>query len=166
MTLPIRRATALATVTAAALGAPAAVAAPHAPPRRIVPFKSAAGFTLSTSLKAIRRRLGKPTNTTRVAGKVASIYYDRYKLSFEFDTTRAGNPVDLIGALGPRYRTVKHHIQVGSSRKAVRRAYPRTVCKNELCTLYKGQPGAAGTRSTGFTFFHGKVNGITLQMVR
>lgn len=116
-------------------------------------------------LKQVEHRLGKPDTATQANGKFG-ITYDRYKLSFGFDTTRAGDPLASIGALGPRYRTIPHHIHVGSTRKAVRRAFPKVKCPPGLCALYQGQPGAPGTRSTGFAFLNGKVNEIELQLVR
>ncbi len=154
-----------AAVAVAAVGS--AVGAAGAQARlsnRIVVQKSIGGFSDGVTPAAVKRRLGRPSETIRVGGRIAELIYRNDQISFDFDTLQPKDPADLVGAIGPRYRTSKG-IHVGSSERAVKRAYHGLKCSHGLCDMYTGTPGAVGTISTGFTFFAGKVDSIDIQRV-
>lgn len=155
-----------AVVVAAAAGALGATAAQARPrlSKRIIVQRSIGGFADGVTPAAVRRRLGRPSETIRAGGRIAMLVYRRDQITFDFDTLQRRDPANLVGAIGPRYRTSKG-IHVGSSERAVKRAYHGMRCGNGLCTLYKGTPGAVGTVSTGFSFFRGKVTSIDIQRV-
>lgn len=140
---------------------------------RIVVMKSIAGFSTGVTPSAVKRRLGHASQTIRVGGKIAELTYNDYGLSFDFDTLQRSDPADLVGAIGDafvsnppgdRYRTSKG-IHVGSTEKAVKRAYHGLTCHLGICDLYQGTPGADGSMDTAFTFFDGKVDSIQIQRV-
>jgi hypothetical protein len=164
MAVMFRLVTAAAAVAAlgSAAAAPAAQAARLSD--RIVVQKSIGGFSDGVTPAAVKRRLGRPSETIRVSGRIAELIYRNDQISFDFDTLQRSDPADLVGAIGPRFHTSKG-IRVGSSERAVKRAYHGLKCGNGLCTMYTGTPGATGTVSTGFTFFGGKVTSIDIQRV-
>lgn len=127
-------------------------------------MKSIAGFSDGITPKAVKRRLGRPSQTIRVSGRIAGLTYAADGLSFDFDTLQRSDPADDVTALSSQYRTSKG-IHVGSSERAVKRAYHGLRCHNGLCDLYRGTPGAVGTLDTAFTFFAGKVDSIQIQKI-
>jgi hypothetical protein len=149
------------TIAAAAAPAPAGA---RSLPNKIVLYKSIGAISLGTTPAQIKHKLGKPSQTTRVSGKIAGLIYYNDQLSFDFDTLHPGDPADLVGAIGGAFHTSKG-IHVGSPAKAVRRAYHGIKCKNALCTLYEGTPGSTGERQTDFSTFGGKVESIDVQEV-
>ncbi len=154
----------IAAVAAASVGGAAAAQAATHLSNRIVVQKSIGGFSDGVTPAAVKHRLGRPSETIRVAGRIAELIYRNDQISFEFDTLQPQDPADLVGALGPRYRTSKG-IHVGSTERAVKRAYRGLKCSHGLCDLYSGTPGVVGTVSTGFTFFDGRVDSIDIQRV-
>ena len=138
---------------------------------RIVPFKSVAGVPLKLTPAQVRHRLGRPSHTVRVGGKVAEYDYHRLDLTVEFDTNHHPDRSDFVGvAEGAftrhiRYSTV-HGVHIGSTRRAVRRAFGRR-CHWNLgdCTIWRGHPGAIGSTSLNFTFFGSNVTEIDIQYV-
>jgi hypothetical protein len=153
--------TGLVSLAAAACAAPAGA---RSLPKKIVLYKSVAGISLGATPATIKHKLGKPSQTTRVSGKIASLIYYNDNVSFDFDTLHKGDPADLAGTTGSAFHTSKG-IHVGSTEKAVKRAYHGIKCKDGLCTLYKGTPGSVGERQTDFNIFRGKVQGIDVQEV-
>ncbi|MGI8715666.1 MAG: hypothetical protein ACR2NR_21290 [Solirubrobacteraceae bacterium] len=133
-------------------------------PTRIVLYQSVAGVPLGLTPAEVKRRLGKPSLTTRVSGKIAELTYYTTALNVQFDTLHAGDPADFVGTTGHRYRTAKG-IHVGSTVTAVKRAYRTITCSGGPCTLSQGHPGAIGSRSTAFETGHGKVESIDVQVV-
>ncbi|HET8976586.1 MAG TPA: hypothetical protein VFN87_00420 [Solirubrobacteraceae bacterium] len=149
--------------TPALAAAPAAHAARHLP-ARIVLHTSIAGFRLGVTPRAVERRLGRPSQTIRVSGRIAQLTYNRAGLGFAFDTLQRSDPADDITAYIARYHTSKG-IRVGASEKAVKRAYHGLHCQLGLCDLYQGTPGTVGSSDTAFTFFRGKLDTIQVQKV-
>src|SRR5579875_2256079 len=98
--------------------------------RRIVPFKSVAGVPLKLTPAQVRHRLGRPSHVVRVSGRVAEYDYHRLDLSVQFDTDHHPDRADFVGVAEGAftrsipYRTV-HGIHIGSTRRAVRRAFGR-----------------------------------------
>lgn len=138
---------------------------------RVVPFKSVAGIPLKLTPKEVRHRLGHPSHTIRVSGKIAEYDYHRLALSVQFDTLHHPVRSDFVGvAVGfatpkIRYHTV-HGIHIGSSKKAVRRAFGKRCHWNVgQCMMWKGHPGAIGSTSFGFDFFRNKVTEMDIQYV-
>lgn len=138
---------------------------------RVVPFKSVAGVPLKLTPAQVRHRLGRPSHTVRVGGKVAEYDYHRLALSVQFDTlhhpVRANFVGVAVGFATPkiRYHTV-HGIHIGSSKAAVRRDFGHQ-CHWSLgsCTLWKGRPGALNSTSFSLVFFQGKVDSMNNQYV-
>ena len=104
-------------------------------PKQIVLYKSVAGISLGATPAQVKHKLGKPSETTKVSGKIASLIYYNDNVSFDFDTLHKGDPADLAGATGGSYHTAKG-IHVGSTEAAVKRAYHGIKCKDGLCTIY------------------------------
>lgn len=155
-----------AVALAASIGAVAAApAAARLPSRKIVLYKSVGGIPLGSTPAKIKRKLGKPTHTIRVGGKIAEFEYQNIGLTVDFDTLHKGDPADGVAALTSRYHTSKG-IHSGSTVKALKRAYGHKLKKDVPgYALYKGKPGAIGSRRTDFTTYHGKVDTIDVQVV-
>ena len=141
------------------------------PTSRIILNTSIGGIGLGATPRQIERRLGRPGQTIHVAHRIASLTYYNYGLAFDFDTLQPTDPADDVAALGPpgapagvRYRTSKG-VHVGSSVARVKHSYRGMRCDRYQCELYRGAPGAVGTRSTTFTFFAGKVSSIQVQKI-
>ena len=170
--MPSKLVTVACVVAGSALCAPAALAAGPAAhtararrlPARIVLHTSIAGFKLGVTPSAVKRRLGRPSQTIHVSGRIAELLYRADGLGFEFDTLQRSDPADDITAYATRYHTSKG-IHVGASEKAVKRAYHGLHCQFGLCDLYQGTPGTVGSSDTAFTFFRGKLNTIQVQKV-
>jgi hypothetical protein len=152
--------------TALALAAIATPAGARSLPRKIVLYKSIAGVPLGLTPAQVKRRLGKPSHTIRVSGKIAELDFAAVKIDVEFDTIHHPDQSDFIAASGSRYHTSKG-IHPGSTVTAVKRAYKgqHLKCQSGLCTLYQGHPGAVGSRRTDFGTFEGKVETIDIQLV-
>lgn len=138
---------------------------------RVVPFKTVAGVPLKLTPAQVRHRLGRPSHTVRVGGKVAEYDYRRLALSVQFDTLH--HPVQAnfvgvsVGSATPniRYHTV-HGIHIGSTKAAVRRAFGhRCHWSLDICTLWQGKPGALNATSFALVFFEGKVTAMNNQFV-
>jgi hypothetical protein len=136
---------------------------------KVVLFKSVAGIGLGITPKAVEHKLGKPSHTIRVSGRIAEFEYrgaDQSAIvSVTFDTI---NPRDLDdGVFG--YADTLHTskgIHPGSSIAAVKRAYQSQGLKHVgggSYTLYQGTPGAIGYHETDFGSFHGTVVDIGIQ---
>lgn len=169
------------TIVPAALGAlallPAAAAAHRTEPlahadrfgSKVVLFKSVAGVPLGITPKAAEHKLGKPSHTIRVSGKIAEFEYtgkeDSPILNVMFDTVNRHNLADAVFGYGNGLHTSKG-IHPGSSVAAVKRAYGGQGLKHTgggSYTLYQGTPGAVGYRETDFGSFQGKVVDIGIQ---
>jgi hypothetical protein len=133
----------------------------------IVPFRSVGGFGLGLTPAQVKRRLGRASQTIHVGGKIAQLAYYKPGLSFGFDSLQPSDPANQVAAIQGgdiRFRTSKG-IRLGSSERAVRRAYPALKCAHGLCSMWQGPAGGVGSRYTGFTFFQGKVDSIDIQKV-
>jgi hypothetical protein len=169
------------TLLPAALGAlallPAAAAADGTGPlahadrfgNRVVLFNSVAGVPLGITPKAVKRKLGKPSHTIRVSGKIAELEYngkeDSPIVNVTFDNVNPHNLADGVFGYAKSLHTSKG-IHPGSSVAAVKRAYQSQGLKHVgggSYTLYQGTPGAIGYRETDFGSFHGKVVDIGIQ---
>jgi hypothetical protein len=169
------------TIIPAALGAlaliPAAAAAhrvghvAHADrfDNKVVLFKSVAGIPLGITPTAVKHKLGKPSHTIRVSGKIAELDYDGANdsalVTVAFDTTNPRNLDNGVFGYAKALHTSKG-IHPGSSVAAVKRAYKSHGLKHVgggSYTLYQGTPGAIGYRETDFGSFHGKVVDIGIQ---
>lgn len=133
-------------------------------PRAIALYKSVAGVPLGLTPAQVKGKLGKPSVTTRVSGKIAGFAYYTTHLSVQFDTLHKGDLADFVGTTGSRYLTSKG-IHVGSPVTSVKHAYRGVKCSSGICVLYQGHPGAIGSRRTDFATFRGKVQGIDVQVV-
>ncbi len=134
-------------------------------PRKIVLYKSIAGVPLGLTPAQVKHRLGKPSHTIRVSGKIAALEFDGDQINVEFDTIHRPDLSDFMAANSSRYHTSKG-IHPGSTVKAVKKAYKGQLkCQSGLCTLYRGHPGAVGSRRTDFGTFEGKVETIDIQVV-
>lgn len=153
-------------VAALTLAASAVPATARSLPRKIVLYKSIAGVPLGLTPAQVKRRLGKPSHTIRVSGKIAELDFDRVGINVEFDTIHHPDQSDFVAAHKSRYHTSRG-IHPGSTVKALKRAYRgrHLKCQTGLCTLYKGHPGAIGSRRTDFGTFEGKVETIDIQVV-
>jgi hypothetical protein len=135
-----------------------------APARTVVLYTSVAGVRLGSTPAQVRHKLGKPSHTTKVSGRIAEYDYYGVSVSVQFDTLHKGDIADFVGTTGGRFHTSKG-VHVGTTQKALKRAYKGIRCKDSLCTLYKGHPGAVGEHQTDFDIFHGKVESIDVQAV-
>ena len=160
LTVPLLAASA---VVAVALLAPAAGLG-RGLSNRIVVMRSIAGFTDGLTPRAVERRLGRPSQTIRVGRRISLLEYDRAGLSFGFDTNAPADPVDDVSTTVGRYRTSRG-IHVGSSARAMHRAYPGVRCHVGLCDLERGTPGTPGSMDTAFTLLNGRVDSIQIQKV-
>jgi hypothetical protein len=149
-----------------ALAAAAVPAMARSLPRKIVLQKSIAGVPLGLTPDQVKRRLGKPSHTVRVSGKIAELDFQRVGINVEFDTIHHPDLSDFIAAHASRYHTSRG-IHPGSTVTALKRAYKgqHLKCQSGLCTLYQGHPGALGSRRTDFGTFEGKVEDIDIQVV-
>jgi hypothetical protein len=136
---------------------------------KVVLFDSIAGVPLGITPKAVKHKLGKPSHTIRVSGKIAELEYngsdDSPILNVTFDNVNPRNLDDGVFGYAKTLHTSKG-IHPGSSIAAVKRAYKREGLKHVgggSYTLYQGTPGAIGYRETDFGSFHGKVVDIGIQ---
>jgi hypothetical protein len=169
------------TLIPAALGAltlvPAAAAAHSTGPvahadrlgTKVVLFRSVGGIRLGITSKAVEHKLGKPSHTIRVSGKIAEVEYDGKGdepiVNVTFDNSNQRNLADGVFGYANGLHTSKG-IHPGSSVAAVKRAYKGQGLKNVgggSYTLYQGTPGAIGYHETDFASFQGKVVDIGIQ---
>jgi hypothetical protein len=169
------------TIIPAALGALALIPAAAAADRvgnvahaarfgnKVVLFKSVAGVPLGITPKAVEHKLGKPSHTIRVSGKIAEVEYngseDSPIVNVMFDNSNPRNLADGVFGYAKGLHTAKG-IHPGSSVAAVKRAYKGDGLKHVgggSYTLYQGTPGAIGYRETDFGSFQGKVQDIGIQ---
>jgi hypothetical protein len=155
------------TAAAAHQSGPAAHAARFG--NKVVLFKSVAGVPLGITPKAAEHKLGKPSHTIRVSGKVAEIQYtgkeDSPILNVMFDNSNPRNLADGVFGYATSLHTSKG-IHPGSSVAALKHAYQSQGLKNVgggSYTLYQGTPGAIGYHETDFGSFHGKIEDIGIQ---
>ena len=105
-------------------------------PAGFVPYRSIGTVRLGMTEKAVRARLGEP-NSINLGSKgqndpsqlIYSRKSPRQTLIITFDQFRRGDPVAHIQASGRAFRT-KRGIGIGSSRAAVRRAFPHLRTEN------------------------------------
>jgi hypothetical protein len=157
---------ALALVPAAAV-ARAPVPAAHAASlgSKIVLYKSVGGISLGITPKAVEQKLGKPSHTIRVGGKVAEYEYvakDGLSLvSVGFDTNNRRDLADGVFGFASQLHTSKG-IHPGSTVAQLKRAYGHALKKFPGgYALNEGTPGASPT--TQFAITDSKVNLIDVQ---
>jgi hypothetical protein len=153
-------------LAALVVGTMAVPAAARPLPRKIVLFKSIAGVPMGLTPDQVKHRLGKPSHTYRVSGKIAQLDFAKSGIDVEFDTIHHPDQSDFIAAHTSRYHTSKG-IHPGSTVKALKKAYKgqHLKCQSGLCTLYKGESGSTGSRRTDFGTSEGKIVDIDLQVV-
>jgi hypothetical protein len=164
------------TLIPAALGAlvlvPAAAAHSSAPVARdaglghkIVLYKSIGGVSLGVTPATVVHKLGKPSHTIRVGGKVAEYEYfaknDDDIINVEFDTNNKRDLADGVFGFATKLHTAKG-IHPGSSVATLKRAYGHALKKFPGgYALNQGTPGASPTTQFGTT--HSKVTLIDVQ---
>jgi hypothetical protein len=138
---------------------------------RVVPFKTVAGIPLKLSPAQVRHRLGRPSHTVRVSGRIAEYDYENADMTVEFDTLHHPVLSNFVGVtVGAFSRKIDFHtvhgLHIGSSRAAVRRAFGHR-CHWDLgsCAIWQGTPGANGSTSFNLTFFHDKLVEMNNQFV-
>jgi hypothetical protein len=135
---------------------------------KIVLYKSIGGIPIGITPAKLRKRLGKPSHTTRVDGKIAEMAYDKginAVLRVGFDTLHKGDPANGLFGFRNSMHTSKD-IHPGSSVKALKHAYGKALHKFPGgYALYQGKPGAIGSVTTQFGTFEGKVGLIDIQAV-
>ena len=168
--LPLRRHRVIlgALIAALALALPASASARTT---SVVPFATVAGVPLQLTPAQVLKRLGKPSHVIRVSGRIAQYDYSRLALTVEFDTLHHPDLSDFVGvAVGFATPKIDYHtvdgIHIGTTRAAVRRALgARCHFSSNLCTLYRGTPGAIGSRSFALVFENGRVQSMDNQIV-
>jgi hypothetical protein len=162
----------------AALGALAlvpAAASAHGPVahaagvgNKIVLYKSIGGIPIGITPSKLRKRLGKPSKTYRVHGKIAEMDYSKGIkpiINVQFDTLHKGDPADGLFGSRSSMHTSKG-IHPGSSTKALNHAYGKALHKFPGgFALYQGKPGSLGSVTTQFGTSGGKVGIIDIQAV-
>jgi hypothetical protein len=163
------------TLIPAALGALAlvpAAAAAHASPaahaaglgNKIVLYKSIGGVSLGVTPATVVHKLGKPSHTTRVGGKVAEYDYDSGVndiINVSFDTNNKRDLADGVFGFASKFHTSKG-IHPGSTVAQLKRAYGHALKRFPGgYALNQGTPGASPT--TQFTVRGGKVDMIDVQ---
>ena len=163
------------TLIPAALGALAlvpATAAAHASPvahaaglgNKIVLYKSIGGISLGVTPATVVHKLGKPSHTTRVGGKLAEYDYNsgfNDVINVTFDTNNQRDLADGVFGFASKFHTSKG-IHPGSAVAQLKRAYGQALKKFPGgYAINQGTPGASPT--TQFTVTHGKVDMIDVQ---
>jgi hypothetical protein len=137
---------------------------------KIVLFKSIGGIKVGMTPTQIKRKLGKPSHTDRVSGKIAELDYDKgfqSVIHVSFDTLHKGDPANGVFGYLHGMHTSKG-IHPGSTFKALKRAYRHAGLRRTGAgqyVIYKGHPGAFGERETDFGGFGGKITDIGIQAV-
>lgn len=173
----LRRMKARKTIIAAALGAlalvPAAAAAHSAGPvahaaglgDKIVLYKSIGGVSLGVTPATVVHKLGKPSHTIHVGGKIAEYEYsttnDDAIINVDFDTNNRHDLANGVFGFATKLRTSKG-VHPGSSVAQLKRAYGHALKKFPGgYALNQGTPGASPT--TQFALTDGKVTLIDVQ---
>lgn len=159
---------AFAAAPAGALARPAAVAHQARVGNKIVLFKSIGGVKLGITPAQARRKLGKPSHTIRVGGKVAEYQFSKGNtlvISVDFDTLNSRDLANGVFGYEKSMRTSKG-IHPGSTVKQLKRAYGHALHHFPGgYALYLGHPGSVGSSRTDFPTFDGKISDIDVQTV-
>jgi hypothetical protein len=137
---------------------------------KIVLFKSIGQVRIGMTPKQVERKLGKPSHTIRVGGKIAELEYRHGVnpvINVDFLTIMKGDPANGVFGYLHGMHTSKG-IHPGSTFKALKRAYGHAGLRKTgagAYTIYKGHPGAPGERETDFGGFGGKITDIGIQGV-
>lgn len=134
----------------------------HPLPSGFVPYRSVSAVRLGMNEKTVRARLGTPSSINLGSigrhGPSQLIYsrsHPNQSLIITFDQHRRGDPVARIQASGRSFRT-KRGVGIGSSRAAVRHAFPHLKAENGS---FVGQRGSAFME---IDIVHGRVVLISL----
>lgn len=127
---------------------------------KVVVNRSIAGISPGLTAKQVRARLGRPDRVNRSGRAIIGYGYDAARLRVFVSFALRSHRVDSVGTSSPRQRTGKG-IGVGSSRRAVRRAY-RVTCTRSSCTT---RPSHSGT-TTSFNLTKDRVSGIGIGNAR
>jgi hypothetical protein len=132
---------------------------------KIVLYKSVGGISLGITPKAVEHKLGKPSHTIRVGGKVAEYEYvakdGASVVSVDFDTNNRRDLADGVFGFASKLHTSKG-IHPGSTVAQLKRAYGHALKKFPGgYALNQGTPGASPT--TQFAVTGSKVNLIDVQ---
>jgi hypothetical protein len=135
----------------------------------VVPFKTVAGLPLKQTPAYYVKRLGQPSHTIRVSGKVAEYEYAKLNLDIQFDTIQPHDPADFVGvAQGVFTSKIPYHasdgVKLGDTEAQVK-AKLGSACKIKEggCQIWKGTPGAVGSYSFNLQFEQGKLTEIDNQ---
>ncbi|HEX6390583.1 MAG TPA: hypothetical protein VFZ89_14085 [Solirubrobacteraceae bacterium] len=128
----------LATAVALVALAPAAQA-------KIVVQESIAGVKVGMSAKQVREVLGAPRSVSYPKDEIQGSFkhYD-YGLTDVFITRGTSGVVFNITTRSRAQRTASG-IGVGSTRKALQRAFPKAKCQNRYCSIGEARPGKTVT---------------------
>jgi hypothetical protein len=157
---------ALALVPATAVArVPAPVAHAAGLGSKIVLYKSVGGIRLGITPKAVTRKLGKPSHTIRVGGKVAEYDYVAADglpvVNVAFDTNNRRDLADGVFGFATKLHTSKG-VHPGSTVAQLKRAYGQALKKFPGgYALNQGTPGASPT--TQFAVTDHKVSLIDVQ---
>jgi hypothetical protein len=132
---------------------------------KIVLYKSVGGISLGITPKTVEHKLGKPSHTIRVGGKVAEYEYVAKDgsglVSVAFDTNNHRDLADGVFGFASKLHTSKG-IHPGSTVAQLKRAYGHALKKFPGgYALNQGTPGASPT--TQFAVTGSKVNLIDVQ---
>jgi hypothetical protein len=132
---------------------------------KIVLYKSIGGVALGVTPATVVHKLGKPSHTIRVGGKIAEYDYyaknDAATINVEFDTNNARDLADGVFGFAGKLHTSKG-IHPGSTVAQLKRAYGHALKKFPGgYALNQGTPGASPT--TQFTTEGSKVDMIDIQ---
>ncbi len=151
----------------AAARSPAPVAHAARLGSKVVLYKSIGGVPIGITPAALRHKLGRPSHTIRVSGKISEVEY-RAKdgtdiINVTFDTLHKGDPAEGIFGFARDLHTSKG-IHSGSTVRQLKRAYGHSLHSFPGgFALYKGKPGAIGSTTTQFGTAGGKVSLIDIQ---
>jgi hypothetical protein len=137
---------------------------------KIVLFKSVGGISIGMTPKQVKRKLGRPSHTIRVSGKIAEFEYERRfhpVINVDFDTLHQGDPATGVFGYLHSMHTSKG-IHPGSTFTALKRAYRHAGLHRNSSgeyAIYRGHPGAIGERETDFGGLGAKITDIGIQAV-
>lgn len=118
---------------------------------RIVPGSSIAGVKLGASVEDVRGVLGTPRRISHPSNEITgtTTVYAYRGLTVTFGPGSAAEATVIAVSSGRRAERTARGIGVGSSRGALRRAYPKVRCeavgRRAVCTLGALKPGARVT---------------------
>lgn len=132
---------------------------------KIVLYKSIGGIPLGITPKAVKHKLGKPSHTIRVGGKVAEYDYVAQDglavINVAFDTNNKRDLADGVFGFAKKLHTAKG-IHPGSTVAQLKHAYGSALKKFPGgYALNQGTPGASPT--TQFAVTDHKVSLIDVQ---